>query len=104
MLGLTVNASSCLKSAKLINLGEPNYGITTCHTLETVPIPKKSKFQVNSLSGEEPVQDNVPKFLRDISQSERIFDAHDKYSINTSPVNEHVKWLVYPLESFFWTY
>lgn len=73
-------------------LGEPNYGITTCHTLETVPIPKKSKFQVNSLSGEEPVQDNVPKFLRDISQSERIFDAHDKYSINTSPVNEHVKW------------
>lgn len=41
------------------------------------------------------MQDNVPKFLRDISQSERIFDAHDKFSINTSPLNEHVKWLVY---------
>ncbi|XP_066250485.1 uncharacterized protein [Euwallacea similis] len=78
--------------------GAPYFGITTCHSLETVPSNNKQSFRFSPPNcsslppspTDEPAE--IPKFLRDISLSERIFDGHEKFTINTSPLNEQVKW------------
>jgi len=71
-------------------LGAPYYGITTCHTLETVTVQKKVKNRIENTTNM--VEEKVPQFLKDISLSEKVFDVHDKYSGSTSPTTEEVKW------------
>lgn len=66
------------------------FGISTCHTLETVPLKKAAKPEGDSPTT--PEESEVPTFLRDIALSERIFDMLEKFNVNTSPVNEQVKW------------
>ncbi|KAL1518182.1 hypothetical protein ABEB36_001844 [Hypothenemus hampei] len=84
-------------------LGASYYGISTCHTLETVTIHKRNSSSSSrnqelpedmptTNPNQPPVEEQVPRYLRDISLSERIFDAHDKFSVNHFSLNEHIKW------------
>ncbi|XP_019761836.1 uncharacterized protein LOC109538862 isoform X3 [Dendroctonus ponderosae] len=70
--------------------GVEYFGISTCHSLETPPQKKPAKSQSESTTN--PEESQVPTFLRDIALSESIFDMHEKFNVNTSPVNEQVKW------------
>ncbi|XP_050301713.1 piggyBac transposable element-derived protein 5-like [Anthonomus grandis grandis] len=71
-------------------LGAPYHGVSTCHTLETIPVQRYVRNYLDNGTTQE--EEQIPKYLKDISLSEKIFDAYEKFSINTSPLNEHVKW------------